>query len=91
MSTYDLSSLVALEALVAQMVKDDAAAPTTFSGGSQKADVAVAGGPAVGTTTAGRFTANFGAGINPNPRETSIGLRNRLRELIMVLDSNLSY
>lgn len=87
---YDLSSLVALENLVAQMVKDDAAAPTIFSGGSEDAATAVAGGPAVGST-AGRFTATYGAGTTTDLQDTTITLRNRLRALIMVLDSNLSY
>jgi hypothetical protein len=87
---YDLSSLVTLEAVVAQMVRDDAAAPTTFSGGAEDAATAVAGGPAVGTTV-GRFTATYGAGINTDLQDTTILLRNRLRALIMVLDSNLSY
>ena len=83
--TYDLSSVVLLENVVAKMVADQASGATKFTGGSTPAAIAAAGAAAVGAATpAGRFTATFGTtGVATNVNQTIVGLRDRIQNNII--------
>ena len=82
--TYDLSSVVLLENVVAKMVADQASGATKFTGGSTPAAIAAAGATAVAATPAGRFTATYGTtGVATNVNETIAGLRDRIQNNII--------
>jgi hypothetical protein len=89
-ATYDLSSVVLLENVVAKMVADQASGASKFTGGSTPAAIAAAGTAAVGAaavgaaTPAGRFTATYGTtGVATNVNETIAGLRDRIQNNII--------
>lgn len=73
-NTYDLSSLVSLENVVAKMNSDQIAVPSTFSGGSLE------GG------SAGRFIATFATVGLANATMTSSGLRRRVQTLLLEIE-----
>jgi hypothetical protein len=85
-ASYDLSSVVNLENIVAKMIADQASGASNFTGGSTPAATAAPAAAATASgTLAGRFTATYDTtGVPTDLNQTITGLVNRIATNILL-------